>query len=71
MKPYQFWMKTAPNGNFIIPNVIAGNNYTLYAFGPGAAGTFMSQNSKRRQSAIALQSAVAAIQRRRDRRRDE
>ena len=43
MKPYQFWVKTDTNGNFTIPNVIAGTNYTLYAFGPGAAGTFMSK----------------------------
>ncbi|HEV2437757.1 MAG TPA: polysaccharide lyase family protein [Verrucomicrobiae bacterium] len=43
MKPYQFWVKTDTNGNFTIPNVIAGANYTLYAFGPGAAGTFQSQ----------------------------
>ncbi len=43
MKPYQFWVKTDPNGNFTIPNVIAGTNYTLYAFGPGAPETFMSQ----------------------------
>jgi rhamnogalacturonan endolyase len=43
-KPYQFWVKTDANGNFIIPNVIAGTNYTLYAFGPGAAGTFQSQS---------------------------
>jgi autotransporter-associated beta strand protein len=42
-KPYQFWVKTDANGNFSIPNVIAGSNYTLYAFGPGAPGTFMSQ----------------------------
>jgi rhamnogalacturonan endolyase len=42
-KPYQFWVKTGANGNFIIPGVIAGGNYTLYAFGPGAAGTFQSQ----------------------------
>jgi autotransporter-associated beta strand protein len=42
-KPYQFWVKTDANGNFTIPNVIAGTNYTLYAFGPGAAGTFQSQ----------------------------
>ncbi|HTR41800.1 MAG TPA: polysaccharide lyase family protein [Pseudomonadales bacterium] len=42
-KPYQFWVKTDANGNFVIPNVIAGANYTLYAFGPGAAGTFQSQ----------------------------
>lgn len=43
MKPYQFWVETDTNGNFTIPNVIAGANYTLYAFGPGAAGTFQSQ----------------------------
>jgi rhamnogalacturonan endolyase len=42
-KPYQFWVKADANGNFVIPNVIAGANYTLYAFGPGAAGTFQSQ----------------------------
>ena len=44
MKPYQFWVQTDASGNFTIPNVIATNNYTLYAFGPGANGTFMSQN---------------------------
>jgi rhamnogalacturonan endolyase len=44
MKPYQFWVQSDANGNFIIPAVIAGNNYTLYAFGPGVAGTFMSQH---------------------------
>lgn len=43
MKPYQFWVKTDANGNFTIPDVIAGVNYTLFAFGPGAAGTFQSQ----------------------------
>jgi autotransporter-associated beta strand protein len=43
MKPYEFWVKTDANGNFTIPNVIAGTNYTLYAFGPGEAGTFQSQ----------------------------
>jgi autotransporter-associated beta strand protein len=43
-KPYQFWVKSDTNGNFTIPNVIATNNYTLYAFGPGAAGMFMSQH---------------------------
>ncbi|HEX4119255.1 MAG TPA: polysaccharide lyase family protein [Verrucomicrobiae bacterium] len=43
MKPYQFWVNTDTNGNFTISNVIAGANYTLYAFGPGAAGTFQSQ----------------------------
>jgi rhamnogalacturonan endolyase len=44
MKPYQFWVKTDTNGNFTMPNVIAGNNYTLWAFGPGINGTFMSQS---------------------------
>ena len=44
MKPYQFWTKSDANGNFVISNVIAGNNYTLYSFGPGAEGMFMSQN---------------------------
>ena len=43
MKPYQFWVKTDTNGKFTLPNVIAGSAYTLYAFGPGAEGTFMSQ----------------------------
>ena len=43
MKPYQFWVKTEPDGSFRIPHVIAGSNYTLWAFGPGAAGTFLSQ----------------------------
>ena len=42
-KPYQFWVRADSNGNFSIPNVVAGANYTLYAFGPGAAGTFQSQ----------------------------
>lgn len=42
-KNLQFWIKTDANGNFTIPNVIAGANYTLFAFGPGAAGTFQSQ----------------------------
>ncbi len=44
MKPYQFWTTSDANGNFVISNVIAGNNYTLYAFGAGAAGMFMSKN---------------------------
>lgn len=44
MKPYQFWVRTDAAGNFTIPAVIAGSNYTLYAFGPGANGTFMSQS---------------------------
>jgi rhamnogalacturonan endolyase len=44
LKPYQFWVQADANGNFSIPNVIAGDNYTLWAYGPGAAGTFLSQN---------------------------
>ncbi len=43
-KPYQFWAKTDSTGKFTIPAVISGSNYTLYAFGPGTPGTFMSQN---------------------------
>jgi rhamnogalacturonan endolyase len=43
MKACQFWVRTDTNGNFAVSNVIAGANYTLYAFGPGAAGTFQSQ----------------------------
>ena len=42
-KPLHFWTKTDANGNFVISNVVAASNYTLYAFGPGAPGTFMSQ----------------------------
>jgi autotransporter-associated beta strand protein len=43
-KAYQFWVKADTNGNFVIPNVIAGTNYTLYAFGRGSPGTFQSQS---------------------------
>ena len=43
VKPYQFWVKTDADGSFRIPHVIAGSNYTLWAYGPGAAGTFLSQ----------------------------
>jgi rhamnogalacturonan endolyase len=42
-KNYQFWVKTGSDGRFSIPNVIAGANYTLFAFGPGAIGLFQSQ----------------------------
>jgi hypothetical protein len=41
-KNYQYWVKTDGNGNFTIPHVIAGSNYILYAFGPGAIGLFAS-----------------------------
>jgi autotransporter-associated beta strand protein len=43
-KNYQFWVKSDANGNFFIPNVVAGANYTLLAFGPGAIGLFQSQS---------------------------
>jgi autotransporter-associated beta strand protein len=42
-KNLQFWAKSDAGGNFSISNVIAGTNYTLFAFGPGATGTFQSQ----------------------------
>ena len=44
LKPYQFWVQTDANGNFTIPHVIPAENYTLWAYGPAAAGTFLSQN---------------------------
>ncbi len=44
-KGYQFWTHTDGNGNFSIPNVVAGTNYTLFAFGPGAIGQFQSQTN--------------------------
>jgi rhamnogalacturonan endolyase len=46
LKPYQYWVQTDKNGNFTIPHVLPSNNYTLWAYGPGAAGTFMSQDQK-------------------------
>ncbi len=42
-KPYQFWVQTDADGSFTIPHILPGDNYTLWAFGPGAAGTFLSQ----------------------------
>jgi rhamnogalacturonan endolyase len=45
-KPYQYWTQTDAQGNFTLANVLPGDNYTLWAYGPGAAGTFMSQNQK-------------------------
>jgi fibronectin type 3 domain-containing protein len=45
-KPYQFWVKTEADGSFTIPKVLPGSNYTLWAFGPAAAGTFLSQNQQ-------------------------
>ena len=42
-KTYQWWVKTDADGSFAIPHVIAGGKYLLWAFGPGAAGTFLSQ----------------------------
>ena len=43
LKTYQFWVKTEADGSFTIPHVIPGENYTLWAFGPGTPGTFLSQ----------------------------
>ena len=43
-KYLEFWVQTDTNGNFSIPNVVAGNNYTLLAFGPGAIGLYQSQS---------------------------
>ena len=43
LKPYQFWVQADADGSFTLPNVIPGRNYTLWAYGPGAAGTFLSQ----------------------------
>ncbi len=40
---YQFWVKTTTGGSFTIPNVLPGT-YNLWAFGPGAAGTFEQAN---------------------------
>lgn len=42
-KTYQWWVKTEPDGTFTIPHVHAGDKYLLWAFGPGATGTFLSQ----------------------------
>ena len=42
-KTYQFWVKTEVDGSFTLPHVRAGENYILWAYGPGAAGTFMSK----------------------------
>jgi rhamnogalacturonan endolyase len=43
LRPYQFFTRTDADGNFTIANVLPGTNYTLWAFGPGVAGTFLSQ----------------------------
>ncbi len=45
-KPYQYWTQTDAQGNFTLGNMLPGDNYTLWAYGPGAAGTFMSLNQK-------------------------
>ncbi len=42
LRNYQFWVRTAADGSFSIPHVVAGENYGLWAFGPGCAGTFLS-----------------------------
>ncbi|MGD1083981.1 MAG: polysaccharide lyase family protein [Verrucomicrobiota bacterium] len=43
-KGYQFWVKTDTSGNFTISNVVAGANYTLLSYGPGAIGLYQSQS---------------------------
>jgi rhamnogalacturonan endolyase len=43
LKAYQFWTHTDATGAFTIPHVLPGDHYTLWAYGPGAAGTFLSQ----------------------------
>jgi len=40
---YQFWVQTGSGGSFTIPNVVPGT-YNLWAFGPGAIGTFEQAN---------------------------
>ena len=40
---YQFWVRTGTGGSFTIPNVLPGT-YNLWAFGPGAVGTFKRTN---------------------------
>jgi rhamnogalacturonan endolyase len=50
LKTYQFWVRTAPDGRFTIPHVHPGERYCLFAFGPGAAGTFQSHELEGGQS---------------------
>ena len=52
MKAYQFWVKTDAGGNFTIPNVIAGTNYTLYAFRSRRGGHVPVPSVDRRQRAV-------------------
>jgi rhamnogalacturonan endolyase len=52
LKPYQYWVKSGTDGSFTIPAVISGSNYTLYAFGPGAPGTFISQSQTAGTSSV-------------------
>ncbi len=44
LKAYQFWVQTDQSGKFTLEHVLPGDNYTLWAYGPGAAGTFLSQD---------------------------
>jgi rhamnogalacturonan endolyase len=46
LKAYQFWTQTDADGKFTIPHVLPGNRYTLWAYGPGAAGTFLSHDQE-------------------------
>jgi rhamnogalacturonan endolyase len=52
LRPYQFFARADADGNFTIPNVLPGANYTLWAYGPGAAGTFLSQEQSGGQPPI-------------------
>ena len=60
-KTYQFWVKTEADGSFTIPHVIAGDNYLLWAFGPGTPGTFLSHKLDGRESAFRMQSSGEAF----------
>ena len=42
-KNYQYWVHTAPDGTFKIPNARPGN-YTLYAFVDGETGQYKQEN---------------------------
>ena len=53
MKPYQFWTKTDTNGNFTIPNVIAGNELHALCLRPRRGGHIHVAKPNRRQSAVA------------------
>ncbi len=43
-KNYQYWVKTDADGNFTIPNVRPGTNYTFFGYSDGAVGDFSMAN---------------------------